>query len=81
LDYTAVGDTTNLAAPGQVVIAEDTHKAVSGYFVTQPLGARAIKGKAEPVNAYEVVRARGLRTRIEVGAERGSPRWWDRSPN
>jgi len=35
MDYTAVGDTTNLAArmlnlaaPGQVVIAEDTQKAV-----------------------------------------------------
>src|SRR5438445_7842255 len=78
MDYTAVGDTTNLAArmvnlaePGQVGIAEDTHKAVSGYFVTRPLGTQAIKGKAEPVNAYEVVRARGLRTRLEVGAERG----------
>ena len=78
MDYTAVGDTTNLAArmlnlaaPGQIVIAEDTHRAVSGYFVTRPLGAQAIKGKAEPVNAYEVVRARGLRTRLEVGAERG----------
>jgi class 3 adenylate cyclase/tetratricopeptide (TPR) repeat protein len=78
MDYTAVGDTTNLAArmlnlaePGQIVIAEDTHKVVSGYFVTQPLGAQVIKGKGEPVNAYEVVRARGLRTRLEVGAERG----------
>src|SRR5215510_135826 len=78
MDYTAVGDTTNLALrmvnlaePGQVVIAEDTHKAVSGYFVTRPLGEWAIKGKAEPVNAYEVVRTRGLRTRLEVGAERG----------
>jgi class 3 adenylate cyclase len=78
MDYTAVGDTTNLASrmvnlagSGQVVIAEDTHRAVSGYFVTRPLGERAIKGKAEPVNAYEVVRARGLRTRLEVGAERG----------
>ncbi len=78
MDYTAVGDTTNLAArmlnlaePGQVVLAEDTYKAVSGYFVTRPLGAQTIKGKAAPVNAYEVVRTRGPRTRLEVGAERG----------
>src|SRR5215510_13642 len=78
MDYTAVGDTPNLAArmlnlaePGQVVIGEDTHKVVCGYFITRPLGAQVIKGKTEPVNAYEVVRARGLRTRIEVGAERG----------
>ena len=78
MDYTAVGDTTNLAArmlnlaePGQIVLAEDTYRVVSGYFVTQPLGAQTIKGKAAPVSAYEVIRARGPRTRLEVGAERG----------
>src|ERR687887_839457 len=56
MDYTAVGDTTNLASrmvnlaeSGQVVIAEDTHRVVSGYFITRPLGARAIKGKTVPV--------------------------------
>jgi class 3 adenylate cyclase/tetratricopeptide (TPR) repeat protein len=87
MDYTAVGDTTNLAArmlnlaePGQVVIAEDTHRVVSGYFITRPLGARAIKGKAAPVNAYEVIRARGLRTRLEVGAERGLTPFVGREP-
>jgi class 3 adenylate cyclase len=78
MDYTAVGDTTNLAArmlnlaePGQIITAEETQKLVSGYFVTRCLGERAIKGKAQPVQAYEVVRARGLRTRIDVEAERG----------
>jgi class 3 adenylate cyclase/tetratricopeptide (TPR) repeat protein len=87
MDYTAVGDTTNLAArmvtmaaPEQILVAEDTHKAVSGYFVTTPLGAQVIKGKAEPVNAYEVVRARGLRTRLEVGAERGLTPFVGREP-
>jgi class 3 adenylate cyclase/tetratricopeptide (TPR) repeat protein len=87
MDYTAVGDTTNLAArmlslaePGQVVIAEDTQRAVRGYFVTRPLGAQAVKGKAAPVNAYEVVRARGLRTRLEVGAERGLTPFVGREP-
>src|SRR5262245_5150272 len=88
MDYTAVGDTTNLAArmlslaePGQIVIAEDTHRVVSGYFVTRPLGAQAIKGKAAPVNAYEVVRTRGLRTRLEVGAERGLTPFVGREPD
>src|SRR5499426_2538505 len=88
MDYTAVGDTTNLAArmltlaePGQIVIAEDTHRVVSGYFVTQSLGERAIKGKAEPVNTYEVVRAPGLRTRLEVGAERGLTPFVGREPD
>jgi predicted ATPase len=87
MDYTAVGDTTNLAArmlnlaaPGQIVIAEDTHRAVSGYFVTRPLGAQVVKGKAAPVNAYEVVRVNGLRTRLEVGAERGLTPFVGRQP-
>jgi class 3 adenylate cyclase len=47
MDYTAVGDTTilahrmlELAEPGQIVVAEETHKAVRGYFVTRALGAR-----------------------------------------
>src|SRR5262249_57586400 len=76
MDYTAVGDTTNLAArmlslaePGQIVIAEDTHRAVSGYFVTHPLGAQAIKGKAAPVNTYEVVRAPRRPPRLQVGPD------------
>jgi class 3 adenylate cyclase/tetratricopeptide (TPR) repeat protein len=78
MDYTAVGDTTNLAArmlslaePGQILIAEETHKLVHGYFVTRPLGEQTIKGKVQPVGVYEVVRTRGLRTRIDVEAERG----------
>src|SRR5213594_359274 len=49
MDYTAVGDTTNLAArlqqlaePGTVIISEATHKLVVGYFETQDLGEHAV---------------------------------------
>ena len=78
MDYTAVGDTTNLAArlqqlaqPGTVVISEATHKLVAGYFETRDLGEHTVKGHPEPVRVYEVLRARGRRTRLEVAAERG----------
>ena len=78
MDYTAVGDTTNVAArleqaadPGRIVISEATHRLVSGYFHTRPLGQLALKGKAEPVHAWDVVSARVTRTRLEVEAERG----------
>jgi len=64
MDYTAVGDTTNLAArlqraaaPGAIVISEHTAKLVAGRFVTQALGRLTLKGKSEPVAAYEIVRA------------------------
>src|SRR5712691_4194607 len=42
MDYTAVGDTTNVAArlqaaadPGRILIAEATHRLVAGYFHTR----------------------------------------------
>ncbi len=64
MDYTAVGDTTNLAArlqtaaqPGSILISERTAKLVLGRFLTHPVGPLVLKGKSQPVPAYEVVRA------------------------
>ena len=42
-----------------------------GYCTTQPLGALALKGKAEPVAAWEVLAVDETRTRLEVAAECG----------
>jgi class 3 adenylate cyclase len=65
MNYTAVGDTTNLAArlqqlapSGMVVISEATHTLVAGFFETRDLGEHAVKGYTEPVRVYEVLRAR-----------------------
>ncbi|HUI24879.1 MAG TPA: adenylate/guanylate cyclase domain-containing protein [Candidatus Kryptonia bacterium] len=64
MDYTAIGDTTNLAArlqtaaaPGSVLISPNTAKLVGSRFVTRPVGPLQLKGKARPVEAFEVVRA------------------------
>jgi class 3 adenylate cyclase/tetratricopeptide (TPR) repeat protein len=77
MDYTAVGDTTNLAArlqqmaqPGSVVISAATHQHVAGFFDTRDLGERPVKGRA-PVLAFEVLRPRSRRTRFDVAVERG----------
>jgi class 3 adenylate cyclase/tetratricopeptide (TPR) repeat protein len=77
MDYTAVGDTTNLAArmqqtarPGTVVVSETTHRAIVGFFETLDLGRLDVKGH-EPVRAWQVVRTRGARSRVAVGHERG----------
>jgi adenylate cyclase len=58
--YTVVGDTVNVAArlesrapAGGVVIGGATLRAVPGLRVTA-LGAQPVKGKAEPVEAYEL---------------------------
>ena len=78
MDYTAVGDTTNVAArlqqeaaPWHIVISEATYRLVAGYCSTQPLGELSLKGKAAPIRAWEVVAVQETRTRLEVEAERG----------
>jgi len=78
MDYTAVGDATNVAArmqqggaPGRVTISEATYRLVRGYFETRPLGPMEVKGKTEPVGAWEVVAAHEARTRLEIAAEGG----------
>ncbi len=77
MEYTAIGDTINLASrlqaaarPGSVVVSEATFRAIEGFFDTVDLGELAIKGHA-PVRAFEVTGARARRTRLQVTAERG----------
>jgi hypothetical protein len=61
MDYTAVGNTTNLAArlqslaePGAIRISEATYRAALPYFEFRALGKHALKGIAEPVEVYDV---------------------------
>ncbi len=78
MDYTAVGDTTHLAArmqalaePGTILLTEATHRLVEGYIRSEALGPIQVKGRSEPVSAYKVTGRRRGRTRLEVSAERG----------
>src|SRR2546427_2005188 len=78
MDYTAVGDTTNLASrmlnvahPGQIVCTPATHRLTAGFFEFEDLGEFSVKGKSEPVRGWAVVRERRGRTRLEVSRERG----------
>jgi class 3 adenylate cyclase len=66
MEYTAIGDTTNLAArlqtlapPGSIVVSEATHRLAGAYFDTRDLGVHAVKGKREPVRVFEVTGERG----------------------
>jgi len=64
LEYTAIGDTVNLAArlegltkdyDASVIISESTFEIVKGVFVTRELGAVTVRGKSIPVKIYAVL--------------------------
>jgi class 3 adenylate cyclase/pimeloyl-ACP methyl ester carboxylesterase len=81
MDYTAVGDTTNVAArllalaePGEVLVGESTTRAVEAYFVLHSLGEVSVKGKALPVGAWRVDGSRATRSRIDAALEQGLTR-------
>jgi len=75
MDYTAVGDTTNLAAriqqsarPGEVWLSQDTQNIIRGFFQVQSVGDLELKGKAEPQPTYRLVAEhKEVRTRFEAG--------------
>ena len=81
MDYTAVGDTTNLAArmqaqaePGSIILTAPTHRLVEGYVRSYPVGFLQVKGRSEPVAAYRAIGRKRARTRMELAAERGLTR-------
>jgi len=74
----AYGETPNVAARVQaeaevnaVVISAASHRLVSGLFVVEELGAHQLKGIAEPVELFRIVRLSGARNRLAVAAAKG----------
>ena len=77
---TALGETMNLAArlnavakPNTVVISGQTQRLVRGIFVMHDLGPQSLKGISEPVQAYGVVQASGIRSQLEAATRHFSP--------
>jgi len=63
LDYSALGGTVNLAkrlqenaGPGQILISDATYRQVKQHVEVEDLGPVQVKGIAEPVQAYELLK-------------------------
>jgi class 3 adenylate cyclase len=71
MDYTAVGQTTHLAArmeqlapPGSIRFTADTLRLVEGYVEVTPLGPVPVKGLTAPMDVSELSRAGLVRSRL-----------------
>src|SRR4029453_14007954 len=82
MDYTAVGQTTHLAArmeqaalPGTIVITPHTLRLAEGYVEVKSLGPLRVKGLDAAIEVYEMTGASALRTRFHAAAARGLTRF------
>jgi class 3 adenylate cyclase/tetratricopeptide (TPR) repeat protein len=86
MDYTAVGQTTHLAArmeqmamPGSILMTADTLSLTEGFVQVKSLGPRAVRGLGARVEVYELVGAATVRSRLKAAASRGLTRFVGRA--
>jgi class 3 adenylate cyclase/tetratricopeptide (TPR) repeat protein len=82
MDYSAVGQTTHLAArmeqlamPGSILLTAETLRLAAEVVQTKPLGLTPIRGLVQPLEVFELVGARPPRTRLQAFAARSLTRF------
>ena len=82
MDYTAVGQTTHLAArmermamPGVTLLRPATLQLAEGYIQVAPRGPVSAKGFQDPIDVFELTGANALRSRLQAAAARGLTRF------
>jgi tetratricopeptide (TPR) repeat protein len=87
MDYSAVGQTTHLAArmeqlaaPGSIRLTADTLRLAEGFIRVTALGLVPVKGLAEPVAVWELVGVTALRRRLQAAVARGLSPFVGRQP-
>ena len=82
MDYSAVGQTTNLAsrmeqlaAPDSITLPATTLRLVEGLVQVKPLGPMPVKGMTEPVEVYELTGVSTIKRRLQAAATRGLTRF------
>jgi class 3 adenylate cyclase len=78
-----VGETPNVAArlqalaePGHVVIAQVTRRLTRGTFEYRDLGKAALKGLADPVQAWQVTAISPVRSASKRSTRHPLRHWW-----
>ena len=78
MDYSAIGQTTHLAArmeqlatPGSIRLTAETLRLAEGLVQVMALGPVPVKGLAEPVEVFELVGVTALRRRLQAAVARG----------
>jgi class 3 adenylate cyclase len=84
MDYSAIGQTTHLAArmeqlatPGSILLTAATLRLVEGLVQVNPLGPVPVKGLAEPVEVFALVGVSAMRRACRQRSPAGSPALWD----
>jgi tetratricopeptide (TPR) repeat protein len=82
MDYSAVGQTTHLAArleqlatPGTIRLSSSTLDLAEGYVAARSIGPVPVKGLAQPIEVFELTGAGTARTRLQVARDRGLTRF------
>jgi class 3 adenylate cyclase/tetratricopeptide (TPR) repeat protein len=82
MDYSAVGQTTHLAArmeqlatPGRIRLTTATLRLVEGLVLVNALGQVPVKGLAEPVEVFEIGGVSAVRKRLQAAAAHGLTRF------
>jgi class 3 adenylate cyclase/tetratricopeptide (TPR) repeat protein len=87
MDYSAVGQTTHLAArmeqladPGSILLSPATFELTEGFVDARALGSVPVKGLSEPVEVYELTGAGTARSRLQATTSRGLTGFVGRDP-
>lgn len=82
MDYSALGQTTHLAArmeqladPGSILLAPGTLALAESYVEVRSLGPVPVKGMPAPVEVHELTGIGAVRSRLQAAAARGLSRF------
>ena len=82
MDYSAIGQTTHLAArmeqlaaPGTILMTSHTARLAEGHVAAERRGPVTVKGLRDPVDTYALTATAPIRSRLQAAAARGLTRF------